>query len=86
MGFSPVSGSQFNRFNVCHPVTETNSFNGSVWSGGAPTANIGESVFVYSPLMLPIITQQPASQITTDGQPVTFTVSATGPPPLGYSG
>jgi hypothetical protein len=84
MGFAPVIGAQFNRFNPMTQLLETNTFNGTVWTGGVPAANVGEAVFVFLPMMAPVvITQQPVSQTTTDGQPVTFRVSA-GPPPLAY--
>ncbi len=84
MGFLPVNGCKFIRFNPVLQVYTTNVFDGTIWSGGAPSANIGEAVFVYLPPIPPEITRQPMSQSTTDGQPVTFSVMAVGPEPLSY--
>ena len=43
-----------------------------------------DNVSVLFPPSPPVITTQPASQIVTVGASATFTVTATGPPPVNY--
>lgn len=61
-----------------------NYFRFGVWHDGPPVANVGESVFV-SQMSPVVITTQPTDHTNVPpGQSVTFSVSATGTPPIRY--
>ena len=62
---------------------------GSIWysSRGSPeTSDAAGKIYViqYVPDQAPLITQQPKSQVIAVGEPVTFSVSATGASPFTY--
>jgi len=86
-GQSPQEGAQVRRWDVASQDDSlTYVFSGGVWTPSVPSVSVGESAFIVIPCATnpPVITQQPQTQIVPLGSNATFTVVATGTPPLSY--